>query len=424
MKIFLILVTSVIAFVTSSLWAQQVIDARATGMAFSNGADTRGLEYVGLNPATLALPNPFNFEFNLISANASVSNNSFNKDEYDRYFTTGDLLTSQDVQDILNLIPGKGLRATAAAKVNTLAFYTRNLSISFTGLGGATVNIPKDLIELPLTGNRDPGRIYRLDDAEGSGWAGLGINLSGAYPFHTEQWHDIDLLSAGVTLRYIVGFGGFEVQSAQGEFRDFDTSQNLNYAHLNGEVDILTSEGGNGFAADLGGLVTYKKKWTIGITAVNLFGNINWNKNVERNVFSMHADSLSLPDDIPDTVFTDTTFSAGDFSTRLPAALDMAVAYQWQPNVLIAAEFEKGFSDNLGGSKKARLAMGLEYTALKVLPLRTGLSLGGRTGSVFGLGIGLNLKYWILDLAYLNHGGIFPGNSKGLTLSVTTRFRF
>lgn len=424
MKIFVMLFGLIMLFLSSFLSAQQGIDARATGMAFSNGADTRGLEYVGLNPATLALQNPFNFEFNLISANASISNNSFHKDEYDRYFTTGDFLTSRDVQDILNLIPGKGLRATAAAKLNTLAFYTRNLSISFTGLGGATVNIPKDFIELPLTGNREPGRIYRLDDADGSGWFGLGINLSGAYPINTERWADIDFLSLGATVKYIIGFGGFEVQSARGEFRDFDTSQNLNYAHLDGEVDILTSEGGKGFGADLGGLVTYKKKWTIGLTFVNLVGSINWNKSVERNVFSMRADSLSLPDDIPDSVFTDTTFSAGDFSTRLPAALDLAVAYQWQPNVLVAAEFEKGFSENLGGSKKARFAIGLEYTALKVLPLRTGLNLGGRTGTAFGLGIGLNLKYWILDLAYLNHGGFFPGNSKGLTLSATTRFRF
>ncbi len=424
MKIFLPLFLSMLVLLTTGLLAQQVIDARATGMAFSNGADTRGLEYVGLNPATLALQNPFNFEFNLVSANASISNNSFNKNQYDRYFTTGDFLTSQDVQDILDLIPSSGLRATAAAKLNTLAFYTRNLSISFTGLGGATVNVPKDFIELPLTGNREPGRIYRLDDADGSGWAGLGINLSAAYPFNTDQWTDIDFLSVGATLKYIIGFGGFKVQSARGEFRDFDTSRNLNYAHLNGEVDILTSKGGKGVAADLGGLVTYKKKWSIGITLVNLLGNINWNKSVERNVFSMRADSLSLPDNIPDTVFTDTTFSASDFSTRLPAAFDLAAAYRWQPNLLVTAEFEKGFSNELGGSKKARLAMGLEYTALKVLPLRTGLSLGGRTGSAFGLGIGLNLKYWILDLAYLNHGGIFPGNSKGLTLSFTTRFRF
>ncbi|RMF58434.1 MAG: hypothetical protein D6748_08730, partial [Calditrichaeota bacterium] len=42
--------------------AQQLIDARGTAMAFSNSADTRGLEQVGLNPATLSLPHFASFE--------------------------------------------------------------------------------------------------------------------------------------------------------------------------------------------------------------------------------------------------------------------------------------------------------------------------------------------------------------------------
>lgn len=40
---------------TMNLWGQQAFDARAAGMAFSNGAAARGLEQVGLNPAVLGL---------------------------------------------------------------------------------------------------------------------------------------------------------------------------------------------------------------------------------------------------------------------------------------------------------------------------------------------------------------------------------
>ena len=413
-----------LVFFNIPLIAQQVIDARAVGMAFSNGADTRGLEQVGLNPATLTLNNPYNFEFNLFSVNASVFNNSFNKTEYERYFTTGDFLTSQDVQDILNLIPDNGLRANLGMKVNTLAFYTRNLSISLIGLGGGTLNIPKDFIELPLTGNREPGRIYRLDDIDGNGWLGMGIHISGAYPTRTKLWNDVELVAVGATLKYISGFGAFEVAKASGEFRDFDIANNLNYAHINGQIEILSSRGGNGFGADLGALLSYDKKVTIGVTLLNAFGSINWNNEVERDIFTFRADSLSLPDNLPDTIFTDTTLSAGGFSTRMPVVLDLAVAYQWKPNMMATAEFEKGFSNNLGGSRSARFAIGFEYTGLKVLPIRTGLNFGGKSGNSFALGIGLNLKFWILDFAYLNHGGIFPGNSKGLTLAITSRFRF
>ncbi|MCB0298808.1 MAG: hypothetical protein KDE52_02055, partial [Calditrichaeota bacterium] len=108
MKINKLIWISLFLTLSASMFAQQVIDARGAGMAFSNAADTRGLEQAGANPATLALRHAFNFEFNLLSGSVGLSNNGLSKGLYNQYFTTGDSLSNSDKSNILNSIPNSG----------------------------------------------------------------------------------------------------------------------------------------------------------------------------------------------------------------------------------------------------------------------------------------------------------------------------
>ncbi len=434
-------------FILAFSWSfgQQVIDSRGTGMAFSNGADTRGLGHVGLNPATLALQNDFNFEFNLISANIGIFNNSFNKNDYDKYLTSGDFLTADDVNDILDLIPDDGLRVDGFAKVNTLAFYVQNYSLSLIGLGGGFLNAPHDAFELPLTGNQQPGRVYNFDDSDGSGWGGLGISFSGAYPIHqlAEKYDFLDFISAGLTFKYLSGLFYGEILQSQAQLQDSDPNNQNPYMQLDGNAEIISSQGGKGIAADLGTLVRFNnQKWSVGITFLNVFGSINWDNETEKEIISFRGDSLELAGVIDDLLeediefigsdprspirkTVDTTITLSSYSGGLPKALDIAAAYRWRPDVLVTAEYEQGLNNRLEGTTAPRIALGIEYTTVNVMPLRGGISLGGKMKTSLALGIGLNLKYWILDIAYLNHGSLFPNSSsKGTTLGVTTRFRF
>jgi hypothetical protein len=91
-------------------FAQTLFDARRLSMAGSNIAITEGSEYFGANPATLAYPRHFNFELHLASAHAMINNNSYSLNEYDKYFTTGDSLSSSDINDLLSNIPESGLK--------------------------------------------------------------------------------------------------------------------------------------------------------------------------------------------------------------------------------------------------------------------------------------------------------------------------
>lgn len=409
-----------------SLPGQQAFDARAAGMAFSNGADTRGLQSVGLNPATLALKNAFKFEFNLLSVNATANNNSFRKSQYDKYFTTGKRLTSEDIQDILNSIPESGLRVDGFARVNSLAFYMPNFSISLVGMGVATANIPYAAFELPLNGNREPGRVYDLSNTGGGGWLGMGVVMSGALPLWSRPEATLDFFSLGATIKYISGFHYEQIEKSEGQFRDFSLAANNPYVHLNGELEIFSARGGKGFGTDLGALATFNEKLTVGFTALNLVSSVKWSVEAEKLLLSIRGDSLSLPNRVQDSliVHRDTTIAIGSFNTRLPVVLDLALAYRAGRHVLLAAEYEQGLNDRMGGATRARVSGGLEYRGLSVLPLRAGFTYGAQTGSSLALGFGIDLKHWYLDFAYLNHGSVILGDFKGMGLALSTRLRF
>ncbi|RMI01341.1 MAG: hypothetical protein D6681_10900, partial [Calditrichaeota bacterium] len=228
---------------------QQLIDARSTGMAFSNAADARGLEQVGLNPAVLALPHRAKFEFNLFSVNVGAVNNSFSRAFYDRYLTTGDSLTAADKNNILSAVPASGLRSDVFARVNTFAFSLPRFSLALTGMGNAYFTLPKELIELSLNGNDQPGREYDFSTLGGVGWGGLSASLS--MGFRLPLRHDlIDLAAVGFSARYLVGLAYFEVIESRGRFSNASLAHP--YLQLDGEFSARTAQGGTGLGADLG----------------------------------------------------------------------------------------------------------------------------------------------------------------------------
>lgn len=414
---------------SGTLFAQQTIDARGTAMAFSNAADTRGLEQVGLNPATLALRNVYRFEFNILSINAAVRNNSFSKTQYDKYFTTGRLLNEGDKNDILNSIPDGGLRGDVYARVNSLAFYMPYFSMSLAFMGNAFAKLPAELPELLFNGNGDEGRQYKVGDMDGDGWGGIGILISGAYPVFEGDKYWWNSIAVGATAKLISGLGVYEIVNSEGTLYNFDRSQDRYYARLEQDFEARTAEGGKGIGFDFGAVGKFQEKWTFGISLLNIFGSIRWSRSPEKHVISIIADSLAISEtfvETPDSVVanTDTSYSIGKFTTGLPKVLDLAAAYQISPNVMLTGEYEQGLTKSIAGTTTPRFAVGAEYTQVPVLPVRAGLSLGGRFGTSLALGFGVSLKNWILDLAYIAYGGVFPSSSKGISLAFTTRLRF
>lgn len=418
--------TLIILLITASLCAQQAIDARAAAMAYSNGAAAYGLENVGLNPAGLALRKNFNFEFTLLGVNAGFRNNSFNKDDYENYFASGRLLSGQDIEDILNKIPERGLRGDGVARASTLSFYIPNFSISLTGNGIGKLNVPKAAFDIPLNGNSGEGRVYDLGDSDVNGWGSIDITVSGAYPLHFEEGSTLDFLAIGASFKYISGLFFGDVIESRGTLTDFDLANNRPFFELDGAIEVQSAEGGSGFGLDFGMVATVNERFNVGLTIQNPVSNINWTTDPETRLYALKGDSLSLPDQLTDSLVTetDTLLNTNEFSTKLPLVIDLALAYQTSPNLLLTAQYEQGLNDNMGGTKRPRVAAGIEYTGIPFLPLRAGINVGGKIGRSLAIGGGLDFKYWYLNLAYISHGTFLPGDYTRSSVSLTTRLRF
>ncbi len=418
----------ILLFSATSLFAQQGYDARGAAMAFSNGADTRGLQHVGLNPATVALRTWYNFELNLASAAAEFGNNSLRKEQYDAYFTEENyFLTEENRDDILSVIPEEGLEAGAAANILGLAFFAPNFSLSVTGEGLGAVTVPRDAIELAFRGNADEGRTYTFDQSDGVGAAMVSFRLSGAYQIPVDKRSPFRFAALGMTMKYMVGLGYGEVLDFSGSFENFDLAQNRPFLALNGHYEAIQADGGNGFGIDLGGIVRFKgEDLTIGLSFVNLLGSIDWNSGTERRTVDIiDGNEIQLPDGIPDSIHVSQTTEIPNFSRTLPRTMNLSIGYRPMNEFLLTASYDQGLNETMGAAKDARFAMGAEYAGLSFLPLRTGITLGDADGVGFGLGFGINAKFWYLDVGYITRGGIFPGNSsRQATIAATTRLRF
>lgn len=409
----------------SGAFAQETFDARSVSMANSNVADAVGLEQIGRNPATLALPSGPNFEFNLMSAHVTAYNNSFNRDLYDRYFTSGETLSESDKQTLLDAIPGSGLQGRGTAGAKTLAFYMPRFSLALSAVGNGSAVVPRELAELALNGNSELGKAYDLSNVEGCGWGGLSLSSAYAHPIYLTGDHYFNFYSIGVSGKYISGLGYYEVVNSRGTFQNVDAAGNG--MQLDGIVEARSARGGSGFAGDLGFLTrSADQKLTISAHFSNVIGSINWNKESESRSYSIHADSLAVGGDDLDSLLVDEESSEeiAAFSSRLPFVVDVGVAYQAHRFILVTAEYAKAFQSAMGYSAASRLAMGFESRIVPFLPIRGGLAFGGGQGTSFSVGTGIDLKFWFVDVGLMNHGGISGSSTQGLTLAATTRFRF
>jgi hypothetical protein len=191
-------------------------------------------------------------------------------------------------------------------------------------------------------------------------------------------------------------------------------------------IETRLSEGGTGYGLDLGVMGVYEKDWTLSLHFTNLLGEVFWNKNNEYQVITYEADSLFHIEDIANFADrkVDTTYEIGKFGTGLPRNATFGIAYQYQPNLIFTGSYRQGFNKELGNTIVPRFAVGTEYYPVPYLPLRAGVAIGGDSGFSLGLGIGVDAKYWQLNIGYLNHNFRWFRGARSVDLAVTTQVRF
>ncbi|MEZ5359130.1 MAG: DUF5723 family protein [Candidatus Zixiibacteriota bacterium] len=389
-------------------------NARAVGMAGAYSSMARGSECALFNPANLALSSGRSNGIQLIGAGVAISNNSFSLDDYNNY--TGATLDDQDKEDLLNKIPIEGLKVSADADVSALAFGAGNLAFSITGMAAAEVNISREVAELLLDGNTIADTI-RLDGTYGEGYGIGSANVS--YGMRLYNMGDREL-AVGATVRYLRGFGYEEITHLNGEAVTLSTG----FEGV-GSVVSRTSTGGTGYALDLGGSLQLSKSYTVGVTVHNFMSNITWSEQTEEHRYSFEFDTLNVGNMDNDDIITstDTTVAIENFETSLPSKIRVGLA-KTTGSLLWAFDWEQGFKKAAGSSSNPRVSAGAEYRLLSFFPLRAGFGLGGKRGTTYSGGFGIDMSLVYLDFAVANFNAISGSSGKGLNFGFNAGIRF
>jgi hypothetical protein len=365
----------------------------------------------------LALPRSKKIELNLVGLNLNIANSSLSIDNYKRYWTEsghGGAWSEGEIDEILNLIPSDGLDIAGDVNANALGLAVAHFGLSFQAIGKALGVIPKEPVELFLKGNlRDN---YLFNALDGEGFSAVKISIAGSHPLKVKKY--FESLAVGMNFNYYRGLAVFEVLESDGFFHTAS-----DYIHAKMNVTGRKGEGGIGYGFDLGVGGSINKQWSVSLAIKNVFADITWHTNTEEIVYSFELDSSQYAQkDDADTEATDTTYAIDQFRTSLPTVFHIGFAYQLSPKLLLSLDLEQASHNKLGYSDQGLLAIGAQYSPLSFLPLRGGMSFGGKWGYKFGLGFGLHFGVFHFDIAYSMHRALWPTVSRGFSTAVNLKF--
>ena len=391
--------------------------ARAVGMGGTYVAVARNLDAVGWNPANLGLLSDRKVSIALFSLGVGAGNSAFSLGDYNKY--NGKVWSEADKQDILGKVPAEGVIFNTTAEVRALGVSYGRYALRVNVFGAARGRLQKDPVELVLFGN-EPDRVYRVDDSDGKGQGIWNLSFSGAYPLQTDAFDEFAL---GMTLRLMNGIGFLEVLNAKGTLTTQERGMKLE-----GDGRVKRAEGGSGFSVDLGAAAVLNRRWSAGVSLVHL-GSMSWDKEAFENTGTMGADSLKVTDIIDVETFDD-LFNPVDqeralssFSTSLPTTLRLGLSRQTDRS-LLALDWEQGLNSSPGSTTRPRISVGGEVLAASWLPVRAGLSLGGRNRTTFTFGFGLGRRRISFDWALRIRKGVIPNAASGVGMATELKLGF
>ncbi len=398
----------------SDLNAQVHSSARSAAMGGAYTGMAKGVDAAKYNPANLGLKDYQQLALEFVSVGINVSNNSFTLDDYNKY--TGAVLSTADKQDILNKIPGEGLKIDADVQATALSLSMGSFAFSVTGFAAADVNLNKDIVDLLLNGNSFADTILVTGSySDGISYGTAGISYGTAlYSAGTRQ------LSVGLTAKYIRGVAVEQLIELEGLAATYETG-----FQGSGRAILRTADGGTGYGLDVGAALKFNNTYTAGVRVQNLLGHINWNKGTQEHGYIFEFETATVDDIEEDDYIGSDDYSVdiASFRTTLPTVMNVGFA-KASGRLLWAIDWIQGLGSTPGASTEPHLAVGAEYSLLKMLPVRAGYSTGGDKNAAFSFGSGLRLMGFYLDAAVFTGttGSVY--SSKGANFAISTGLQF
>ncbi|MDH4070038.1 MAG: DUF5723 family protein [Ignavibacteria bacterium] len=435
-------------------------NTRGIGMGRTSAAVSYGLDAAGTNPANLSLGTGYSVMIGIAPTGFQAGGDVLSYEIYTEFFsgvdspdgTIGRNMTEDDKLRILERFSGEDPgRSYVDLDARLFGIGVRLpgtgvLAFTITDYAGAALTIPRDLARFVLYGN-PLGSSYDFGGAE------VTANWMRAYTLSFGSTIPgisfMEFLSIGGGVKHVQGFAYYEVLRSESRL---STSR---YGVLTGQIDFLarssqsaTLKGsgfdlfpdpsGMGWGFDLGVSAGLTKALSIGASVIDI-GSIAWTDNNQE----VYTDTLLTIDNPLDPEQQDAIVNAisgiqqretDTFSTRLPTRFRAGVALQVHHlgafrhmggELILAADFVRGFHDAPGSSTEARVSFGAEYKGVPWLPVRAGVWSGGPGGTNVSFGFGVHTEYVAIDLATDNIGwAVAPGRTSYGSLSFGATVRF
>ena len=433
-----------------------LFSGRTVGMARTFTASSRGLDAIGLNPANLALDDrgsdvtvqipPF-FGIGVI-AGSDFLNYKIYQDDFTGVDSldangnptgvrVGKFLSQSDKDEILGLFPGGISHTQVNFAVTEFGFTAQGAALGGIGFSvsdqvGVNLDMPEGYLKMLLDAFPTTGATYSFDNTSVKASWLRDYNLSYAriLPISLPWLKEV---AVGVGVKYVQGFGYTGTDHYTGSIKVVPTYQpttsgndsvlatepatgNVNFIQRESNVstsgaspsDFISKPAGTGLGFDLGFSGEVFQAFRVGASVTDI-GKVTWNQNTKYIIgnggFSI-SDIIRQQDSLKNA-FKGQTHDTTSFTTSLPTALHIGGAFQvdkaafisyFPGQLLIAADFNVGFNNEPGNSTIPRVSLGTEYRPFGALPIRTGISFGGREGFFWSVGIGINTPVWDLDL--------------------------
>ncbi len=429
---------------------------RTVGMARTFTASSRGLDAIGLNPANLALDDRGStVTFELAPFGVVAGSDFINYKIYQDDFTGVDsigangqpvvdakgkniriakVLSQSDKDEILGLFPGGISHTQFNFNVTYFGLTFQNdklggFGFSVSDQAVANIDIPEGYLKMLLDAFPETGATYSLDNTS------IKASWTRQYNLSYARFVPMDItwaknIAVGVGIKYVQGFAYFGTDHYTGNIQVVPTytptpagnvltsepiSGNVNFLQYQSQVnfdsasnasEFLGKPAGRGLGFDIGVSAEVAQALRVGVSITDI-GKITWNENTK--VISGNG-GFSISDinqqDSLKNAFKGDKHDTTSFKTSLPTALHIGGALQvdkasfvthFPGQLLVAADLNVGFNDEPGNTKTARFSLGTEYRPINAIPIRTGISVGGRERFGWSFGLGVNTPVWDLD---------------------------